>query len=921
MRYPEYTLEQFIYGKAINSSGEPGKLDILAVSGGLNQDDLSLLRSMAVVEPLPIPDIAASESVGIFIGPGDDFILTRAHLQDGNVKRPIYQYILLPRPVVTEAAGGVQTLIDALRQPIPVFDSTRQSIDLIQFSPPPAADTTYRIAALRRLIDQHAGGDFNLVLALLGAALTERQLVMRGFPMELRARLEVVEGLAMLLPAPGRAAMTFSTCIVDPPTARGRVVFRDNPQPTQRWLADFAERTFPELDAVRSPYIDCLSESWNGDIPALLDALHPVEVVAARLMPGKPLAEGLAAAVTRCALDQQVMIPGATIDPELLKAVLSEEPLPDEPLRAQYITRLMEYALVERDAEAAEIVAAFMDADPALDEILNAMLTDTLETEPDGVYFFIRTRLASGTQTSGPEEPWLSRLQAAAVVSLQVAINDGESETLIEWLRLIAREPASYQLGAILDQGLLAAQERTHEDGDLGLRLLLFASKRAAASIDMLLDDPLLVGVLAEPLGSALREHDAQAVVDSLALGKEIGLIILARAMTKAPQNPQAAAIFTPDVIQHLWALFVDPQAVTLPQHYQPAHLVEGLVAGGVRWLEVESLDMLLTLIIRDERQPQFLQILRTLQERDKLFDPLAAALYNSELPPHDVLNLVRQAVTDGIISQQQSIDIYLSLITAHNWDNDMLPLVEQIARVGQQSPDIVIPQDVLWLMLDIAAQTKMEMVARAALRRVVVDLDTPGHDAELVEALTRLLELVNWNATLRQSALNWWRAFVQAQSIARLTALDKLMDKRILEDARGAVQSAIAIRKMLGNRTLEEFADAIGVAYDLLQALSDSFDPTGRHAFTFDQTIVRAEIEAREDVLSPQERSIMAKNLKELAQLIITMADNRSKASLIRREDNIDRQLQTGEQEPQSAIDIMKWLSGYLSGMQSNGE
>lgn len=917
MRYPEYTLEHFIYGKTINSGGEPGKLDILAISGGLNSDDLSLLRAMAAIEPLPIPDPVASETVGIFIGPGDDFIAARTYLQEGDLNRPVYQYILVPRPVVEGAAGAVQRLIDALRQHIPVFDSARQSIDPIQFTPPAAVDDAYRVEALRRLIDQHAGGDFDLALALLGAALTDRQLVMRGFPMELRARLEVVEGLAMLLPESGRAAMTFSTCIVDPPTARGRVVFRDNPQPTQRWMADFTERAFPELDAVRSPYIDCLSESWNGDIPALLDALRPVETVAARLMPGKSLAEGLATAVARCALDQQVMIAGADIDPELLKAVLSEQPPPDEPLRAQYITRLLDHALIERDTEAAELVAAFMDADPALDETLNAMLTETLETEPDGVYFFIRTRLAGG----GPEEPWLSRLQAAAVVSLQVAINDGESETLIEWLRLIAREPASYQLGAVLDQGLLAAQERTHEDGDLGLRLLLFASKRAPGAVDMLLDDPLLVDVLAEPLGSALREHNLEAVLESLALGKEISLIVLSRAMKKAPQNPQAAAIFTPEVIQHLWALFVDPQPVTLPHHYQPAHLIEMLVAGGVGWLPDESLDMLLTLIIRDERQPLFLQKLRALQERDKLFDTLAAALYQSELPPHDVLNLVRQAVTDGIIPQQEAIDIYLSLVTAHNWDRDMLPLVEQIARVGQQNPEIVIPQDALWLMMQLAADTKMEMVGRAALRRVVMDLDTPGQDAELVEALTRLLELVQWNANLRQNTLNWWRAFVQGQSLARLTALDKLLDKRILEDARGVVQSAVAIRKMLGNRTLEEFADAVGVAYDLLQALSDSFDPAGRHAFTFDQAIVRAEIEAREDMLSPQERSIMAKNLKELAQLIITMADNRSKASLIRREDNIDRQLQTGEQEPQSAIDIMKWLSGYLSGMQSNGE
>jgi len=50
---------------------------------------------------------------------------------------------------------------------------------------------------------------------------------------------------------------------------------------------------------------------------------------------------------------------------------------------------------------------------------------------------------------------------------------------------------------------------------------------------------------------------------------------------------------------------------------------------------------------------------------------------------------------------------------------------------------------------------------------------------------------------------------------------------------------------------------------------------------------------------------------------LVSTMADNRSKATLMRRGDDVDRQLMSGEAQPHSAVDTLKWMAGYLSGTQ----
>ena len=63
------------------------------------------------------------------------------------------------------------------------------------------------------------------------------------------------------------------------------------------------------------------------------------------------------------------------------------------------------------------------------------------------------------------------------------------------------------------------------------------------------------------------------------------------------------------------------------------------------------------------------------------------------------------------------------------------------------------------------------------------------------------------------------------------------------------------------------------------------------------------------------EERHILANNLRNIAQRITQMAEKRSKPSLIRSDDSIDRQLTQGEASPHGSIDMMKWIAGYLDG------
>lgn len=594
---------------------------------------------------------------------------------------------------------------------------------------------------------------------------------------------------------------------------------------------------------------------------------------------------------------------------EGIKNALVNNP-PQGEMRRSFLEQLLKHSLDSRDADASVLVARFMDEDPALDEYLNSKLNQALETQPDSVYAFARSRLNA---IDDLDEHWLARLKLAAQVALEVAISDGDTETLNNWLKLIAREPAKYNLGEVLHNGILAAQPRAHQDGELGRQLILLAAKRDPEALDFLLNDERLLAILPGYVGQALRDYQGDAMALLQNRGPEIFLMALARAAQIG-----ASALFTPACIAQVWAFSKEQPLSSLPDQFQATTITQQLVEHGAQWLENDALETLVMLVLNEKRDDLFQKTMADLSRHRDLMSILISGLDRSQRPPAEVAQIANALVTNGFIDQQQAVEIYIALLNLREWRKETLPLMEQIARSFQQYPTLSLSAEYLWRLMAVANEVKSDVIARSTAKRLLADIETLEDEKELVEAVVRLYDLLDWNPPQRQNMLNWWRGFARSQPLNRLQRIDKSLDgKRALEEAREAVQTIIAFRKMLGKRTLREFADEIDCAFTILQNLAESFDPNPKHAAGFDQASMRGELEARDSELSPSARKIFANNLKEMAQLIGAMGDNRSKANLMRRGDNVDRQLMSGGQQPDSAVDVMKWLAGYLEGSQ----
>ncbi len=904
-----FTLERIIYG----TSDSSGEISVLAISDHLTPQDAALWRGVTSIKPMEAATFRGSRAFGIFAGPTDRFVAACAYLSAG---KPYSEYIVVPRDLLAQLAGNLAPLLALFDKPVDEAQLSAR-VPAVKFNTGDSWTPQGRRAQVEALLAP--GLEMPQALKLLGAALHERGLMIHDFPADTEARLALVRGLLALLPAHARPDLTFSTNRHEKIITQARVVFAPSSIVTGRWVVNWGTRSFPDDDSINTPYIRRLMSLWRGDLTAFLSAIDQMDSIAAALLVNRTLQNSLSVMAERHALDARILT-GEDVPPEALKAVMKDIP-PEGDLKRLYAQRLLRHALDARDSEAALIAARVMDQNPDLDRSLWHELERNLYGRPDAVYSFVRARLSAGIN-SDDDARWGERLKIAALASLRVAILDGDAETAINWLRLVAREPASYGLGEIVHAGILAAQERAHSEPELAQAVVLLAVKRDPTALAALLADEALLAAVPNGLGRALRSGEGDPLAIQQSFGIELFLVALARALeTHRPD------LFTPETVEQIWTIYIGAAPNGSP--YSAEHVIQGLTAptvpglGGASWLPTPALETLLGLMLRDRRDDLSHQLTHQIRERDDFLAVVVGAISGSGRSDSEALAMIAQMIASGDLTLQDAVHIYVGLLIAWDWRKSALEVMEQLARTIQQHAHLEVHSDVIWHLLAVAAEMKEDFITRVALRRLLSDLEAVQEalqDEEmLADDLQRLTALIAWSSTARAQLLAWWRGYVHAQTTAGLQRIDKALSDgaRATDDLRTIVQAVIAFRRMLGKRTLAQFAEDVSTAYTILQSLAESFDPSPKRSISFDPTTIRMELDARAEELSPHELKILANNFKEVAQLITSMADNRSKATLIRRGDDVDRQLMSGEQQPHSAVDALKWLAGYLSGTQ----
>ena len=896
--------------------GEDNTLVALARSGGFPIDDAAACRSQLAIEPMPsgAPALAAVKF-------DDDRALllyawAPAIEPDGIEGGPRYQYVAIPFALLSPKIAGLERLLDLMP-----LDMARLEHAEAAFAPPDNADADNKSEAISEsltktdenrfgtLMSELLSQDFDLAMTLGGALLQVRKLAIRNFPDNFQSRLDLIAGLRALLPDAAASSLTFSTTDLrtklDPPL----IVFSDSADDAHYWSLDWNDPAIaPAVEATfqEHRYIQLLRSWWQADSDAFAERIASLEdlTAAAIAAAGGDLSAALTAVSERHLLDQKALTGEALATSAIIGALSSGAP-PAGALRARYIKKLLENALHNRDAVAGRRVAEELEADARLEAELASLFDEMLASQPDTVYVFVRNRL----NHLGIDNKWIQRLQAAARDSLEVAIEEGDAPTLISWLELIAHEPLSYQLQDILRAGVLASIERAHDNGELGIHLILIAARRLPDIVDTLYEDEALLAALPSKMSHALRDNSAAALEPLIQESAEYFLLALFHAIETSD-----LPLVTTASVDYLWTLFASEQRVELPVIYRPPAMIRLLATRASRNLSDAALDMHLRHILINDDRGLLTEAAKHLVKRGALFPRLSALLGDDDFSLNQVLSILNVVARVDDVTPRETIDAYFVLLDYYEWEPETQPMMEALARLLAKNQALHVSYRHLWKCFESCNGLQLESATGTTVAHICKQYEDEEDIPLIVDGIARIWKQGAWSLALLNTLYDWWRGHTHSCALTQLQRLDRELEAhRHLEPLKQILRTALAMHRWMPDRDALNFARAIHAACALVEHISDAFDHA--HLTDIDPHTVRRELALIRDDLSVDERHILANNLRNLAHLITHMAENRSKPSLIRSDDSIDRQLNHGQANPQGSVDMMKWIAGYLDG------
>ncbi len=813
-------------------------------------------------------------------------------------------FVFIPLSAVAEAAVQFEDWLALLPEATGDVNVTLPSL------PPPdfdATDSEARAQHLQVMLDRIAADGFESLLSLLGAVIDERQLLISGFPPDFHMRLDLISAIQALIPGRLASCITFASHTPINCQSKPQILFTEDaaedPDANAALRLDWREpRIISEADD--HPYLEVLRLLWSGDIPALAADIQRMAVADFSLVQPAELSSELRQLAERFWVDHHVRS-GEDVATDVLIAILESADAPSKNLRRLYIEQLLQNALNNRDTAAGRWLSQELDRDVKLEAALFGKFDELLDEQPDAVYVFIRNRFIH----QGLDESWLPHLQHAARKSLEVAIQEGDVGTLAGWLELIAHEPMAYQLQEILRDSILAAAERAYSDGELGIQLILIAARRVPDIVDDLYDDEALIAALDNNVRAALQNASTEtldALIDEKA---EFFLLALFHGVNTSDQLLVTAAS-----TRRLLSLASAKRRAQLPAIYRAPALIRHLATQASRQMTDEALDILFAHVIDGDDRKLMAETVRHLAEHKLLFPRLGDTLERDSLPLDKVLSIMNAASSANNAAPRDVIDTYFDLLDYYQWEPQTQRLMEALTRVMAKHHDVQVSYRHLWTLFGACQELQIEGATRVAIAQLLTQFAAEDDLNVVVEGLARICRQIAFSESLQDAVNNWWREYTHDCAMPQLQRLQHELDaQRHMEAQKHILMTVLAMRRWLHSRGPAELTKAINTALIMLEHITEAFDVA--HLADTDPRTIRREVDVFSSELSSEQRHILANNLRNLAIRVTHMAERRSKPSLIRSDDAIDRQLMHGEANPQGSVDMLKWIAGYLDG------
>ncbi|MCY3864376.1 MAG: hypothetical protein OXG68_02955 [Chloroflexi bacterium] len=899
-------LEYVILGHYVDERGKTGR-KLLMFNGALPSLDPRFYAQLVDLAPMPDADGKAGAALVLVDYDGERMLLAAIQPAADSPTSHTEHHVFMPADALAESALQLEQWLALLPEYSADIDRT---LPLLQPPDTIAIDSDARAENLGRILDELPDDRFDHVLTLLGALVHERGLIIAGYPPDFQQRLALIAGLQALLPGRLAARLSFASHAPAKSQQRPRLSFADEVDDASGWVYDWASPSVI-ADVTDHAYFDVLRALWGGDVLDLAAEIQSLARLAGSGAATGDLGRELDQIAERFWIDHQVRAPADEVTTEAIIRILDGAAPPSEEMRRQYIRKLLQNALGKRDAAAGKRVAEELEKDASLESDLSEIFDAMLEDQPDAVYVFIRNRLMN----LGVDDAWIPRLQTAARNSLEVAIEEGDVGTLSGWLELIAHEPQTYQLHDMLQEAILQARKRAYTDGELGIHLILIAVRRVPEIINELYQDERLINALESKVRTALQQASAASLEQLIDEKTEYFLLALHHGIQVSDE-----VLVTLPTVKRLWSLYESDERVNLPAVFRPPAAARLLATEASHQMTGEALDFLFACVVACDDRKLIVDTAHHFADRDLLFPRLSQALESDVMPLDKVLSVMSVVGGSKSAPPHEVIDTYFTLLDYYQWEPQTQRLMEALSRLLAKHPEARVSYRHLWRLFEACHELEAEGAARVSMTHLLLQYGEEEDLSVVLEGLGRIWRQIGLSKALQGAVNAWWRQYTHRLSLTQLQRLERELEpQRQLEPQKHILFSALAMRRWLHSQDPVELANSINTTYTILEHITEAFD--AEHIHEIDSGTIRRELDEVGRGLSSEQRHILANNLRNLAHRITKMAERRSKPSLIRSDDSIERQLQQGEANPQGSIDMMKWIAGYLDGAHPHSE
>jgi len=908
--------EHFYYGQLIHHKKPSGEQRVLARSKKITDQQVKIITQLANLSTAP----KLEDGAWGIIRANDTLPFILAHNQVGEFGQHTQHFVILTAEFLREIAGNIEVFLPVVTEKMPVYEMLGDDLRPLKIEAK-TLSTYDQVDKLLNLMTYAKNKTRKIEPLLAGVIHQKTRLVIYNAPTDATTRTAFIQGILTLLPSSTRFALTFSTYATPFDELEVQLTFQETIANEEDTVIYDWETGDIRGDDAKDDYSRFIVSQLRMDPELSLQQAELLTPVAGwRFRKGATLGDALDYASYRSRLDKS-LDNNMPIEAHEVAKVLAEDPTLDEKTALKYARHLITFSVALGNLDHIDpLIRVLRINDDFAHEVYLKLDTMLNDGDSDLIFDTLLRWYAAGDMPRGKE--WQMLLQKASLLFLSLLIEDNDIEGINEFLgdllQLRNLSNVSSFMANVVDRLLRISSESSQIATQTFLLAMTYLDQD---KFDELLIRSKFTSTLPTPIKrflSAINNPDAMPQEGTLVYAVNVlGMKHHSLAFSKFSEMAYKANAFK---------LFDTPTLKLLTSF---ATTEDGRDSAGMLIAIVRELETNIEILTPPGNQ-YLLQILLAVGRYDLLVQGLvdqSRSYYGGERQLEYIAMLLDLFSGTSIMPEQalRALDnikergmrgvpllsASVGMLQGTQWSDQMreVALQQRDVILAHREELDVIPTNIIFTLLDYFIQQGDDRNVQTILQILPL---SARHlpDKSALSIINRSYKHLHEHEKYRSLSFELLLQFTRVASDTAAQRMVQYFGKELGDEAKRRLHVAYTFSNFLGRLEFGTFAVSVGIAVEILRNNHETYMKGASKPSTGQMIGVITDLNPR---LRTDDRALLASELKTLAQTLVNIGEQHKQQSTSTTR-HIDAVV-TGKQAPKSIVDILRCMSGSMSG------